>query len=214
MVLLQVFTFHLKLTYPRYIMGTLQKENMHYLFQTEAVCFSIYEMVKEWNGASVHISELNLKQPQLEPNHTVADPQGLQHARPARLELPTPDLLPENPITTSDVFIDGDRTAVYVVTQPNSGILVNDVVRLMSIKSNLSSSTTALQISIQALELSTTLQSSITSTDTSLAVVDNLGFYRDGGYVVIEKINSTTGLFENEVFNIQHMIALQKYYQV
>ena len=156
-------------------------------------------MVVEWNGSRVHYSEFEPKQPQLEPKPTVADPQGLQHARPARLELPTPDLLPENPITTSDVFIDGDRTAVYVVTQPNSGILVNDVVRLMSIKSNLSSSTTALQISIQALELSTTLQSSITSTDTSLAVVDNLGFYRDGGYVVIEKINSTSGLYENEV---------------
>ena len=157
----------------------------------------------------------NVSNHNLEPRPFVADPQGLQNARPARLApLPTPDLLPENPITTSDVFIDGDRTAVYVVTQPNSGILVNDVVRLMSIKSNLSSSTTALQISIQALELSTTLASSITSTDTSLAVVDNLGFYRDGGYVVIEKINSTTGFFENEVFNIQHMIALQKYYQV
>ena len=32
-----------------------------------------------------------------------------------------------------------------------------------------------------------------------MAVDDNLGFYRDGGYVVIEKINSTSGLYENEV---------------
>ena len=69
----------------------------------------------------------------------------------------------------------------------------------MSIQQPLLSSTTALQISIQELELSTTLASNITSTDTSLAVVDNLGFYRDGGYVVIEKINSTSGLYENEV---------------
>ena len=157
------------------------------------------EMVKEWNGARVHISEYEPKQPQLEPKPYTADPQGLQHPRPARLELPTPDLLEKNPFTTSDVFIDGDRTAVYVVNQPNSGILVNDVVRLMSIKQPLLSSTTALQISIQELELSTTLKSSITSTDTSLAVDDNLGFYRDGGYIVIEKINPTTGFFENEV---------------
>jgi len=163
------------------------------------LAFPWREMVTEWNGQFVHYSEFERKQPQLEPRPFVADPQGLEKARPQVAPLPTPDLLPENPITTSDVFIDGDRTAVYVVTQPNSGILVNDVVRLMSIKSNLSSSTTAFQISIQALELSTTLQSSITSTDTSLAVVDNLGFYRDGGYVVIEKINSTTGFFENEV---------------
>ena len=170
-----------------------------FISDRSGMAFPYKEMVVEWNGSRVHVSEFEPKQPQLEPKPTVADPQGLQHARPARLELPTPDLLPENPITTSDVFIDGDLTAVYVVTQPNSGILVNDVVRLMSLKSNLSSSTTALQISIQALELSTTLQSSITSTDTSLAVVDNLGFYRDGGYVVIEKINSTSGLYENEV---------------
>ena len=170
-----------------------------FISDRSGMAFPYKEMVVEWNGSRVHTSEFEPKQPQLEPKPTVADPQGLQHARPARLELPTPDLLPENPITTSDVFIDGDLTAVYVVTQPNSGILVNDVVRLMSLKSNLSSSTTALQISIQALELSTTLQSSITSTDTSLAVVDNLGFYRDGGYVVIEKINSTSGLYENEV---------------
>ena len=163
------------------------------------LAFPWREMVTEWNGAFVHYSEFERKQPQLEPRPFVADPQGLEKARPQVAPLPTPDLLPENPITTSDVVIDGDRTAVYVVTQPNSGILVNDVVRLMSIKSNLSSSTTALQISIQALELSTTLASNITSTDTSLAVVDNLGFYRDGGYVVIEKINSTSGLYENEV---------------
>ena len=127
------------------------------------LAFPWREMVTEWNGAFVHYSEFERKQPQLEPRPFVADPQGLQKARPQVAPLPTPDFLPENPITTSDVFIDGDRTAVYVVTQPNSGILVNDVVRLMSIKSNLSSSTTALRISVQELELSTTLKSSITS---------------------------------------------------
>jgi len=159
------------------------------------LAFPWREMVQEWTGAWVHTSEFEPKQPQLEPRPFVADPQGLQKARPQVAPLPTPDLLEENPITTNNISIG----SVYVVTQPNSRILVNDVVRLMSIKSNLVSSTTALQRSIQELELSTTLASNITSTDTSMTVVDDLGFYTNGGYVVIEKINSTTGFFENEV---------------
>jgi len=159
------------------------------------LAFPWREMVTEWNGQFVHYSEFERKQPQLEPKPFVADPQGLQKARPQVAPLPTPDLLEENPITTNNISIG----SVYVVTQPNSKILVNDVVRLMSIKSNLVSSTTALQKSIQELELSTTLASNITSTDTSMTVVDDLGFYTNGGYVVIEKINSTTGFFENEV---------------
>ena len=44
------------------------------------------EMVREWNGARVHTSEYEPKQPQLEPKPYTADPQGLQHPRPARLE--------------------------------------------------------------------------------------------------------------------------------
>jgi hypothetical protein len=160
------------------------------------LAFPWREMVTEWNGAFVHYSEYERKQPQLEPKPFVADPQGLEKARPQVAPLPTPDLLGENPIVTNNLISIG---SVYVVTQPNSGILVNDVVRLMSIKTNLASSTTALQKSIQELELSTTLASNITSTDTSMTVVDDLGFYTNGGYVVIEKINSTTGFFENEV---------------
>jgi len=159
------------------------------------LAFPWREMVTEWNGAFVHYSEFERKQPQLEPRPFVADPQGLEKARPQVAPLPTPDLLEKNPITTNNISIG----SVYVITQPNSRILVNDVVRLMSIKSNLVSSTTALQKSIQELELSTTLASNITSTDTSMTVVDDLGFYTNGGYVVIEKINSTTGFFENEV---------------
>lgn len=42
------------------------------------------EMVTEWNGAFVHVSEYEPKQPQLEPKPFVADPQGLEQARPQR----------------------------------------------------------------------------------------------------------------------------------
>ncbi len=40
------------------------------------------QMVTEWNGAFVHYSEYEPKQPQLEPKPFVADPQGLEQARP------------------------------------------------------------------------------------------------------------------------------------
>ena len=39
------------------------------------------EMVREWNGAWVHFSEYEPKQPQLQPRPTSADPQALSHAR-------------------------------------------------------------------------------------------------------------------------------------
>ena len=47
--------------------------------------FPYSEMVIEWNGARVHISEFEPKHPQLEPKPHGADPQGLLNARPARV---------------------------------------------------------------------------------------------------------------------------------
>ena len=39
--------------------------------------FPYREMVREWNGAFVHVSEYEPKQPQLNPINTPGDPQGL-----------------------------------------------------------------------------------------------------------------------------------------
>ena len=47
--------------------------------------FPYQEMVFEWTGMFVHISEFEPKQPQLEPHPVGADPQALQNARPARV---------------------------------------------------------------------------------------------------------------------------------
>ena len=44
--------------------------------------FPYAQMVKEWNGSLVHISEYEAKHPQLEPRPTTADGQGLRNARP------------------------------------------------------------------------------------------------------------------------------------
>ncbi len=158
------------------------------------LAFPWREMVTEWNGAFVHYSEFERKQPQLEPKPFVADPQGLEKARPQVAPLPTPDILPENPISQTNLATVG---GVYVINQPNSGILVGDFVRLMNIQSDLPGSTTS--GTQQVMEMETTLSSSITSTDTSLVVADNIPFYTNGGFIVIKKINVLTGFFDNEV---------------
>ena len=51
--------------------------------------FPYNEMVREWNGSLVHVSEYEPKQPQLEPTPYSADPQGLQHPRPQQFNLLT-----------------------------------------------------------------------------------------------------------------------------
>jgi|TARA_R100000781_G_scaffold50735_1_gene33539 hypothetical protein len=43
--------------------------------------FPYLEMVKEWNGALVHVSEYEPKSPQLDPKIYGADPQALQNVR-------------------------------------------------------------------------------------------------------------------------------------
>ena len=154
------------------------------------------EMVREWNGARVHTSEYEPKQPQLEPKPFTADPQGLMHPRPDRLELPTGDFLEINPFSTPNLLTVG---ATFEVSQPNSGILVGDFVRLMSIAQPLSTAGSAFIISIKELEMTTTLSANITATDTSMVVDDATSFYTNGGYLMIEKINATSGLYENEV---------------
>ena len=69
------------------------------------MAFPYNEMVREWNGALVHVSEYEPKQPQLDPKPTSADPQALQRARTARTEFPTEDFLINN----------GDRIAQMIL---------------------------------------------------------------------------------------------------
>ena len=53
--------------------------------------FPYKEMVIEWNGSRVHISEFEAKHPQLEPKPHAADPQGLANARPQAFSAQTGD---------------------------------------------------------------------------------------------------------------------------
>ena len=68
--------------------------------------FPYSEMVIEWNGARVHISEFEKKHPQLQPKPHAADPQGLLNARPARTEPAVARILTLNPLSLAAFSID------------------------------------------------------------------------------------------------------------
>ena len=87
--------------------------------------FPYREMVREWNGAWVHTSEYEPKQPQLNPKPHYADPQALSHARPSRAEPPVLILLPSNPFQT--IIYSGNT---YInVHSPNNDRSTGNVVR-------------------------------------------------------------------------------------
>ena len=176
--------------------NTARGKHALFISDRSGLQFPYTEMVREWNGSRVHTSEYEPKQPQLEPRPFTADPQGLMHPRPDRLELPTGDFLEINPFSTPNLLTVG---ATFEVSQPNSGILVGDFVRLMSISQPLSAAGSAVVISIKELEMTTTLSANITATDTSMVVADATSFYTNGGYLMIEKINFVSGLYENEI---------------
>ena len=150
------------------------------------MAFPYNEMVREWNGAFVHVSEYEPKQPQLDPKPTSADPQALKRARTARTEFPTEDFLPNNPITTAAA------AATVSVSFPNGAMQVNDIFRLRDIKSPVGG------VAITTLQLSTTLNGAITDSVTTITLADGSAF-PTSGFIVIEKVNAVSGLFENEV---------------
>ena len=100
--------------------------------------FPYSEMVIEWNGARVHISEFEKKHPQLQPKPHAADPQGLLNARPARTEPAVARILTLNPLsavsgsTTITVFEDNhgrstSDTVRFRDAEPGAGITAADI---------------------------------------------------------------------------------------
>ena len=75
--------------------------------------FPYNEMVREWNGAFVHVSEFEPKHPQLEPKPVAIDGQGLPNARP---QTPAPVIVYLDP-----QFYDGQY-----LTQNNSMVPKGD----------------------------------------------------------------------------------------
>ena len=168
------------------------------------MAFPYNEMVKEWNGALVHISEYEPKQPQLQPKPTNADPQALQRARPARTEFATEDFLPNNPFQLSSTYLVPTQTALSV-NAANSGLVNGDHVRFRNVKTPLLTNDGTVYYKAIELELATTLTNAINATDTTITLDDmpnvvTLGStWPSSGFMMIEKVNSVTGMFENEV---------------
>ena len=168
------------------------------------LAFPYNEMVREWNGALVHNSEYEPKQPQLQPKPTNADPQALQRARPARTEFATEDFLPNNPFQLSSTLLVPTQTALSV-NAANSGLVNEDHVRFRNVKTPLLTDDGTVYYKAIELELATTLTNAINATDTTITLDDmpnvvTLGStWPSSGFMMIEKVNSVTGMFENEV---------------
>ena len=93
-----------------------------FISDRSGMAFPYREMVKEWNGSRVHVSEFEPKQPQLQPKPHGADPQGLPMAKPDRTEPATQNLLPGNPFNITS----GSTT--ITVTEPSHGRSTSDTV--------------------------------------------------------------------------------------
>ena len=154
--------------------------------------FPYREMVKEWTGAWVHISEFEPKQPQLEPHPVGADPQGLMNARPARVEFPVQDILPDNPFTTTAAS--GTLSVSYPSNQINDG---TSYVRFQSVKKPVGG------VAVSTLQLENTLNGNISDSVTTITLTDATEF-PTSGFIMIEKIDTTPdttnyGKYLNEV---------------
>ena len=90
-------------------------KHAQFISDRSGMAFPYSEMVREWNGSRVHISEFEPKQPQLEPRAHGADPEGLQNAKPDRTEPATQNLLPGNPFNITS------GSATITVTEPSHG---------------------------------------------------------------------------------------------
>ena len=74
--------------------------------------FPYREMVKEWNGSLVHISEFEPKHPQLDPPYHKADAVALQNPRTMKFQQPT-DISTINPQAPNDNTI-ADSGGIFV----------------------------------------------------------------------------------------------------
>ena len=168
-------------------------KHSQFISDRSGLAFPYREMVVEWTGARVHTSEYEPKSAQVSPRPHGADPQALPHARPARTEFPTPDFLPNNPFSITN------GTKIMTVSFPDYSTEAQggelNYVRFQGVKTPVGAR------SIEQIELSSTLNADISATDTSITLSAGDGsFYLEPiSYIVIEKINSVTGLYENEV---------------
>ena len=90
--------------------------------------FPYREMVREWNGSFVHISEFEPKQPQLEPKPMNGDSISLRNVRRDRAEPVVAAMLGNNPFSTTA------SSTTITVTENNHGRTSGDTVRFRNVQ--------------------------------------------------------------------------------
>ena len=159
--------------------------------------FPYREMVKEWNGSFVHYTEFEPKQPQLEPKPMGGDGVALLNVRPDRTEFLTPDFLPNNPFSITSGKDTMTVSYPDYSTEAQGGEL--GYVRFQGVKSAVGGTIAS---SIEQIELSSTLNANISASATTITLFPGDGaswLPSNNSYILIEKINSETGRYENEV---------------
>ena len=90
--------------------------------------FPYREMLREWNGSLVHVSEYEAKQPQLEPKPHGADGIALRNVRTDRVEPAVAAMLGNNPFSTTA------SSQTVTVTEPNHGRSTGNTVRFRNVQ--------------------------------------------------------------------------------
>ena len=90
--------------------------------------FPYREMLREWNGSLVHVSEYEAKQPQLEPKPHGADGIALRNVRTDRVEPAVAAMLGNNPFSTTA------SSTTITVTENNHGRTSGDTVRFRNVQ--------------------------------------------------------------------------------
>ena len=98
---------------PKYASGKYAKARSDW----SGLEFPYKEMVREWNGSLVHISEYEPKQPQLEPKPMSADAISLANVRPSREAPAVLVMIPENGFET---YLSG--SGIINVSFPGHGL--------------------------------------------------------------------------------------------
>ena len=177
-------------------MGKFSKgRNALMISDRSGAAFPYREMVQEWNGAWVHNSEYEPKQPQIDPRPHGADAQALQHAKPARVEFAVQDLLPDNPFTTTAA-----SKSLSVPFPSNNFNEGTTYVTFRELKQPVGG------VSIATLELTTTLNGAISDSATTITLTDASEF-PTSGYIMIRKVLTSSdtsnpllvGTYQNEV---------------
>ena len=109
---------------PKYATGKYAKA----ISDRSGLEFPYREMVREWNGSFVHVSEFEPKQPQLEPRPSSADAVSIRNVRVDRIEPAVAAMLGNNPFSITS----GSQT--ITVTENNHGRTTGDTVRFRNVQ--------------------------------------------------------------------------------